>query len=142
MKDGSSILDNIAWPNCIVKELQKESKKKSEDDDEDDDIKVSDLIFSFKDVTGVKAVETPNICCLKPCDKLEDALQYHDELLERGRSSKKHMEVHNFIGVRNCEKSAELTGRCKLAFREKFSEDLINKHKSEVGDVNKYNEKY
>ena len=50
--------------------------------------------------------------------------------------------MHDLIGVPKCEVSAERTSRCKLAFRDKFSEDLVKKHMNEVGDKNKFGENY
>ena len=79
---------------------------------------------------------------LEQCPKLEDFLQYHDELLMKGRSSKRHIQVHDAIGVANCKDSAELISQCKLAFRDKFSHELVMKYADVAGTINIYNEPY
>ena len=85
---------------------------------------------------------TKNICMLEPCEKLEDSLQYHDELLGKGLSSDEHLKVHNAIGVADCEETAAKCGQCKAAFKEKFCKELVDKYADIVGTKNRFNEDY
>ena len=62
--------------------------------------------FEFIDETLVRPVSTANIVCLNPCPFLEDCIQYHDEVLSKGRHSKEHKKVHDIIGVANCDDDA------------------------------------
>ena len=64
------------------------------------------LQLKFIDPSAVRPIEDANIVCLSPCEKLEDSLQYHDELLMKGRTSEIHKSVHDEIGVSGCESDA------------------------------------
>ena len=93
--------------------------------------------FSFIDRSRVRPVETANLVSLEQCPKIEDFLQYHGELLMKG-----HIQVHDAIGVASCKDSAELISQCKLAFRDKFSLELVMKYADVAGTINIYNEPY
>ena len=60
----------------------------------------------------------------------------------KGRTCKRYMKVHDAIGVANCKDSAELISQCKLAFRDKFSHELVMKYADVAGTTNTYDEPY
>ena len=147
MEDRASILDNIHWPPCVVKELKREEKNMADDDNNEDltiniPTSLSVLSFTFIDPKAVRRVEDENLVCLSPCQLLEDCLQYHDELLEKSRSDQSCNRVHDKIGVPNCGDSAPLHGQCKMAFRDKFSKELVDKYSAVAGMKNFFGEDY
>jgi len=140
-------MNNVLWPQCIQSELKKEKEHKANMDVKDEsDAKLGDDFvfpkFEFIDPSLVRSVENANIACLEPCSFLEDCIQYHDELITKGISSNIHKKVHDTIGVANCESSADLTSQCKMAFKDKFSHDLVMKYARDVGINNEYGEPY
>ena len=68
-------------------------------------------------------------------------MQYHDELLLKGRMSAAHKAVHEALGVARCETS-KLSGRCKLGFQDRFRWAVIKKYEHLVGSKNEYGESY
>ena len=125
-------------------ELEKDKAKRNvvrSQEDEKEKI-VTPPEFKFIEAKRVRKISTANIVCLEPCPFLEDCLEYHDDLVRKGRKSKIHKQVHDSIGVANCEYSGELTGQCKLAFKENFSKELVMKHAAAVGVKNMYEEDY
>ena len=135
---------NIESPKEIVLSNNQVRAKEDSDEADFDENEVEVLVpkFSFIDPSLVREVKDVNIVCREPCPFLEDCIQYHDELLIKGRKSSKHKAVHDAIGVPNCGSPAHLRGQCKLAFKDKFSAELVNKYSNLVGEVNKYGEKY
>ena len=135
---------NIESPKEDVLRNNYVREKEDRDEADLDENEVEALVpkFSFIDTSLVREVKDVNIVCLEPCPFLEDCIQYHDELLIKGRKSSKHKAVHDAIGVPNCGSPAHLRGQCKLAFKDKFSAELVNKYSNLVGEVNKYGEKY
>lgn len=93
--------------------------------------------FSFIDRSRVRPVKTANLVSLEQCPKIEDFLQYHGELLMKGR-----IQVHDAIRVANCKDAADLISQCKLAFRDTFSLELVLKYADVAGTINIYNEPY
>ena len=147
MEDYSSILKNIVWPKCVNDELEKELREPNSGEVNQGSIaenreKEGLPEFHFINPSLVRVVGDANIVCLDPCPFLEDCMQYHAELVEKGRQSTFHKEVHDQIGVANCKKSAALKGQCKLAFKDKFSEELVMKYADSVGTTNKHGEQY
>ena len=98
-------------------------------------------VFEFINPEAVRQVKDANIICLEPWPFLEDALQYHDELLLKGRTSAVHKAVHDAIGVAGCDDFAELSGQCKLAFKDKFSWAVVKKYEHLVGSTIEYGER-
>ena len=74
-----------------------------------------------------------NIVCLEPCQRWEDSLQLHDELLEKGVLNNEFIKIHDEIGVPGCREDANKTGQCKLAFRDSFSRDLVKSLEPKIG---------
>ena len=105
-------------------------------------ITLESLDFEFIDPCAVPHVAVYNIVGLNQCQKLEDTLQYNDELLSKGRSRIVHRRVHDEIVVKNCEDSSDLCGQSKLALIEKFSKELVDKNTADVGSTNEFEEKY
>ena len=60
----------------------------------------------------------------------------------RGQKDKRFLQIHNEIGVANCESSGVLIGQCKMAFNDKFSKELIDKYAAIAGTKNMYGEDY
>ena len=103
---------------------------------------IGTIKFEFINPAAVMLIEDKNLVCLEPCELLEDCLQYHDELLSKGRTNSLYKRIHDAIGVAKCEESADLCRQCKTAFKEKFSKHLVEKYASVVGTKNKFQEEY
>ena len=79
---------------------------------------------------------------LQPCERLEDCLQYHDELLAKAQSSQKYLDIHNEMGVEGCDTNPVFSCQCKMAFRSKFSKALVEQYAEIVGTKNRVEEDY
>ena len=111
---------NIDSPkeNVLSNNQVREKEDSDEADLDENEVEVLVPKFSFIDPSLVREVKDVNIVCLEPCPFLEDCIQYHDELLIKGRKCSKHKGVHDAIGVPNCGSPAHLRGQCKLAFKD------------------------
>ena len=98
--------------------------------------------FEFINVDAVASMDDVNIVCLEPCPIREDSLQLHHELLKKGEKDSTFLKVHDEIGVESCHTSGEKAGQCKLAFKDRFSEELIQHYSSIIGTRNEFDEPY
>ena len=107
MIDRTPVIDNVEWPDCVKKELQKEKIGENqrgivEQNNDADLMDVNEIpTFNWIDAKAVVEITNENLMMLDPSRIWEDAICYHDETLA------KYPEIHNKIGHEKCTLSAK-----------------------------------